>query len=241
VTRNAVLFSEAERVKVSLRHPGMLPSMAMVDPALTLGLPPDLTAHTGMDALTQVLEPFVSCRANPVTDAFCRRGLEGASWALQRAFANGEDQAAREEMALVSLLGGLALANAGLGAVHGFAAPLGGWMKAPHGAICAGLLPHVMEMNIRVLRARQPQHPALERYREVATILTRRAEAAPEDGVEWVRALSHRLGVPRLGTFGLKEEEIEYLALLSERASSMRGNPLPLDRPELAAVLRAAR
>ena len=132
VTRNAVLAVPEQRVKVSLRSPLMLPRVALVDPELTLGLPPALTASTGLDALTQLLEPFVSGRANPFTDALCRDGLRRCARSLRRAFHDGQDAAAREDMALASLFGGLALANAGLGAVHGFAGPIGGMFPAPH-------------------------------------------------------------------------------------------------------------
>lgn len=152
VTRNAVLGSPAHGVKVSLRSPMMLPSLAIVDPELTYGLPPEITASSGLDALTQLIEPFVSVKANPMTDAICREGIRHAAKSLRTVYHNGADASAREGMSLASLFGGLALANAALGAVHGFAGPLGGMLNAPHGAICAKLLPLVMEVNIKVLR-----------------------------------------------------------------------------------------
>jgi alcohol dehydrogenase class IV len=164
VTRNAVLGSTEHGVKASLRSPLMLPRVAVVDPELTYGLPPEVTAFTGLDALTQLIEPYVSIRANPLVDAICVAGIERIAGALRRACHNGADRDARHDMALASLFGGLALANAGLGVVHGFAAPLGGQWKAPHGALCAALLPHGMAANVAGLRARAPQHPALERY-----------------------------------------------------------------------------
>ena len=172
VTRNAVLGSPEHRVKVSLRSPLMLPRVALVDPELTHSMPPPVTASTGLDALTQVLEPYVSHLANPLTDAFCLDGLHRAARSLRQAYHNGEDFRAREDMALVSLYGGLALANAKLGAVHGFAGPFGGMFDAPHGAVCATLLPHVMEANVHALQERQPDSEALVRYHEVAQILT---------------------------------------------------------------------
>jgi alcohol dehydrogenase class IV len=155
VTRNAVLASPEHRVKVSLRSPHMLPRVALVDPVLTHSLPPAVTASTGMDALAQLIEPFVSIKSNPLTDSFCREGMRRAAGSLQRAYEHGGDATAREEMSLASLLGGLALANAGLGAVHGFAGPIGGMFPAPHGAVCARLLPPVMAINVRALRERQ--------------------------------------------------------------------------------------
>ena len=164
VTRNAVLGSTEHGVKASLRSPLMLPRVALVDPELTYGLPPAVTAATGLDALTQLIEPYVSARANPLADALCVEGIRRVAGALRRAYHDGADREARHDMALASLFGGLALANAGLGVVHGFAAPLGGSSKAPHGALCAALLPHGMAANVAALRARAPQHPALGPY-----------------------------------------------------------------------------
>jgi alcohol dehydrogenase class IV len=172
VTRNAVLGSPEHRVKASLRSPLMLPTVAVVDPELTHTTPPDVTAATGLDALTQCIEPFVSPRANPLTDALCREGMQRAARSLHRAYLDGQDAAAREDMALASLFGGLALANAGLGAVHGFAGPIGGMFPAPHGALCARLLPPVMRANLQAMQQRTPDSPALARYTEVARLLT---------------------------------------------------------------------
>jgi alcohol dehydrogenase class IV len=152
VTRNAVLSSPEHKLKVSLRSPLMLARVAIVDPELTCDLPPALTASTGLDALTQLIEPFVCSRANPLTDGLCVEGIRRAAQSLRTAFNDGKNKFAREDMAVASLFGGLALANAGLGAVHGFAGPIGGSFSAPHGAICAALLPHIMAMNLRALR-----------------------------------------------------------------------------------------
>ncbi len=148
VTRNAVLGSLDHHVKVSMRSPWMLPRLAVVDPQLTCDLPRAITASTGMDALTQLIEPFVSHKSNPLTDAICREGVWRVTRSLTAACENGSDLSAREDMSLASLFGGLALANAKLGAVHGIAGPLGGMFTAPHGATCAALLPHVMAVNV---------------------------------------------------------------------------------------------
>ncbi len=155
VTRNAVLASREHGVKASLRSPFMLARLAVVDPELTYDLPPAVTASTGLDALTQLIEPYVSSRANPMVDALCVEGMRRAARGLPRAYADGRDTEAREDMSLASLFGGLALANAGLGGVHGFAAAIGGAFDAPHGAVCAALLAHVMDANIRALRVRE--------------------------------------------------------------------------------------
>src|SRR5579863_1626122 len=196
VTRNAVLGSPQHGVKVSLRSPLMLPRVAIVDPELTRGLPPPITASTGLDALTQLIEPYVSWRANALIDSLCLDGIRHASASLLRAFRDGSDMEARNGMAYASLLGGLALANAGLGVVHGFAAPIGGMFDAPHGAVCAALLPAGMSANIRALRERGPQSSALERYGEIARILTKDPGAIPEDGAEWIGTLTVQLAIP---------------------------------------------
>jgi alcohol dehydrogenase class IV len=240
VTRNAVLGSTEHGVKASLRSPLMLPRVAVVDPELTYGLPPEVTAFTGLDALTQLIEPYVSVRANPLVDAICVAGIERIAGALRRAYHNGADRDARRDMALASLFGGLALANAGLGVVHGFAAPLGGQWQAPHGALCAALLPHGMAANVAGLLARAPQHPALERYSAIARLLTGRSDASVEDGINWVRVLCAELNIPALGAWGVTEADLPGVAEKAAKASSMQANPLPLTEEELIAVVRAA-
>ena len=157
VTKNAVLFSPEHGVKASLRSPFLLPRVAVVDPDLTLGLSPEVTATTGLDALAQLVEPFTSQKRSPLVDALCVEGMRRSAHSLRRACEHGDDRHAREDLALASLFGGLALANAGLGAAHGFAAPLGGLFPAPHGAICARLLPFVMAVNVKALAERAPK------------------------------------------------------------------------------------
>jgi alcohol dehydrogenase class IV len=240
VTRNAVLGSTENGVKASLRSPLMLPRVAVVDPELSYGLPPEMTAFTGLDALTQLIEPYVSIRANPLVDAICVAGIERIAGALRRAYNNGRDRDARHDMALASLFGGLALANAGLGVVHGFAAPLGGKWQAPHGALCAALLPHGMAANVAGLRARAPGHPTLERYSAIARLLTGRSQVSAEDGIDWVLALSAELSIPALGAWGINEADLPGLAEKAAKASSMQANPLPLTQKELITVVRAA-
>jgi alcohol dehydrogenase class IV len=240
VTRNAVLASPDDGVKASLRSPFMLPRLAVVDPELTYALPPAITASTGLDALTQLIEPYVSVRANPMTDAVCLVGMRRAAEALPRAWRDGSDREARRDMALASLFGGMALANAGLGAVHGFAAPLGGMFPAPHGAVCAALLPHAMEINIRALRARAAEGESLARYTVVARMLTGNAEARAEDGAAWVSRLCRELEIPPLATYGVRPEDVAALVEKAAQASSMKGNPIALTPDELAEVLTRA-
>jgi alcohol dehydrogenase class IV len=240
VTRNAVLRSADHRVKVSLRSPLMLPRLAIVDPELTYGLPPELTATTGLDALTQVIEPFVSNQANPVTDGLCREGIRRAARSLRRAFQEGGDPRARCDMALASLCGGLALANAKLGAVHGLAGPLGGMIEAPHGAICGRLLPYVMAANLKALQGRAPQSQALARYEEIARLATARADATAEDGVAWIEALCEDLHTPPLSSHGLTEEHLDELIEKAAASSSMKGNPIPLRVEEVRQIVAGA-
>ena len=240
VTRNAVLESTEHHVKVSLRSPLMLPRIALVDPELTYDLPPAVTASSGLDALTQLIEPFVSVKANPMTDAICREGIRYAARSLRRAYANGDDKEAREGMSIASLFGGLALANATLGAAHGFAGPLGGMLHAPHGALCARFLPLVMEANIRAMETRQPEHPALERYVEIAQILTGSPDAAALDGAEWAGELVEELKIPRLSAYGMTTEDFEEAIQKTEKASSFKGNPVTLTAKELTSILEQA-
>ncbi|HTO03424.1 MAG TPA: iron-containing alcohol dehydrogenase, partial [Opitutus sp.] len=240
VTRNAVLTSPAHRVKVSLRGPQMLPRVALIDPELTYDLPDALTATTGLDALTQLIEPYVSSRANPLTDGICVAGLSRAARSLRRAVENGRDLAAREDMALASLFGGLALANAGLGAVHGFAGPIGGMFAAPHGAVCAALLSHVMDANLRALRARAPSHASIGRYEELARLLTGEPDATADSGTTWIQNLVTTLRIPPLRQYGIKPIDITAIVEAAGKSSSMKANPLPLTDRELTEILERA-
>jgi alcohol dehydrogenase class IV len=239
-TRNAVLTSVERRVKVSLRSPTMLPTVAVVDPELTFCLPPEATARTGMDALAQLLEPFVCSAPNPFVDALCREALPLAGRALPAAYADGSDAEAREGMAYASLSGGLALANARLGAVHGIAGPLGGAFPVPHGAACAALLAPVAAANVRALRERDPGAPALARYAEAAAMLGGGEDAAPEDASRLLAGLAARLGVAPLASFGVRRGDLPELARKAMLAGSMRGNPVALTHDEIAAILEAA-
>ena len=237
VTRNAVLASPEHGAKASLRSPHMLPTLAIVDPELTYNLPPAITASTGLDALTQVIEPYVSIKANPLTDGFCIEGLRRASTALLRAYKNPHDTEARADMSLTSLLSGLALANAGLGAVHGFAAPIGGMFPAPHGAVCAALLPAATKVNIEALRARSPLSESLARYETIARILTGHRQATADDAVQWLSETCDALEIPPLRTYGITQQHIPDLIAKAAKASSMKGNPIKLSEQELHEIL----
>jgi len=240
VTRNAVVASPEHRVKVSLRSAHMLPDLAIVDPDLTRGLPPAIAAATGLDALSQLIEPYVSRLASPLVDPLCREGIRLAARSLERACATGDD-GARAEMGLAALWSGIALANAKLGAVHGIAGPLGGMFdSAPHGAVCGRLLGPVMRVNLAALRARASDSPSLERYRDAARLLTGDPSATADDSAAWIDGLCTRLGVPGLGSHGIGERDFEALIAAAARASSMRGNPIELSADELRQILSAA-
>jgi len=240
VTNNSVLGVPEYHRKVSMRSPLMLPYIALVDPELTYSMPPPLTASTGLDALTQLLEVYVSNKANPLTDAVCKEGLKRAARSLRLAYENGANHAARQDMALASLFSGLALANAKLGAVHGLAGPLGGLIAAPHGVICARLLPYVMHANVNALLSREPYSPALARFDDIAQILTGNLAAKALDGLTWVRNLCSALKLPPLDELGLNEKDFPAIVADSRKSSSMKGNPVELTDDELIEVLKKA-
>jgi len=241
VTRNSVLASRQHKVKVSLRSPFLLPSVALVDPELTYDLPQPITASTGLDALTQLIEPYVSCRSNPLTDAISLDGLRRAARSLQIAYEQGSNApAARQDMAMASLCGGLALANAGLGAVHGFAGPIGGMFPAPHGAVCAALLSPVIRINLKALRERQPGNPAVDRYENVARLLTNEPNAKADATIEWIENLVRDFQIPQLRAYGIRPEDIDDLVSKAGNSSSMKANPIVLTLVELRKVLESA-
>ena len=237
VTRNSVLYVPDKKVKVSMRSGYMLPRVAVVDPELTRLMPREVTASTGLDALTQLIEPYVSHLANPLTDGICVEGLKRAVRSLGRAYRDGEDMAAREDMAVASLFGGLAHANAKLGAVHGFAGPLGGMICAPHGVICARLLPGVIRANIEAFLERDPENAAVDRYAGVARIMTGDESAGALDAVEWVDGLCRELCVESLAEYGLGGDLIDIAVGKAKCSSSMKGNPIVLGDEELRGVL----
>ena len=235
-----------QRVKVSLRSAQMLPNVALVDPELTHGLPPQVTAYGGLDALIQNLEPLVSIHANPLTEGIAWVGLRHANRFLERAHVDAQhpettDAEARKGMALASLCGGLTLANAKLGAVHGLAGPLGGLVDAPHGALCAALLPGVLAVNVRALREREPESPKLARYAQIFALLTVDFASMDEDlidqGIAYVAGLVQRLSIPGLAHWGVREVDFDALVEKAAQSSSMKGNPIGLTAGEVREIL----
>lgn len=243
VTRNAVIGFKAKRFKASLRSELLLARVAIIDAELGVSVRPEVTARCGMDALTQCLEAYVSKGAQPFSDQVALDGLRRGARALRRACADGADLEARSEMALASLCGGVALTNAGLGAVHGFAAPMGAQFPIPHGTVCGVLLPHVMEANVRALR-RSGNGPVLDRYAEIGRALSGRDEpdrdGAIDAGVTVAHELVRDLRMPRLREYRVASADVENLVDDARKASSMRYNPVELDEATLAGILRAA-
>ncbi len=244
VTRNAVIGVPEQGFKASLRSELLLPRIALVDPELAVSVPAAVTARSGMDALCQLIEAYTSRGAQPITDALARDGIGRAARALPRAVADGQDRDAREDMALAALFSGIALTNAGLGAVHGFAAPAGANYPIPHGTVCARLLPPVVAANAAALAAESANHPLLDKYRQLGRLLTGRTDLpdnqAIEAGVRFLEQLVEQLEIPRLSDFGLRPEGFAPLIARARRSSSMRYNPVTLSDTALEAILRHA-
>jgi alcohol dehydrogenase class IV len=235
VTKNSVIKSPEHKVKVSLRSDLMYPNVAVVDPILTYSMSPELTASTGVDALTHLLETFVSNQANPFVDMVCREGLQRVSRSLIRAYKNGKDERAREDMAMAGMLGGMALANVKLGAIHGFAGPMGGMFPIPHGEICACLMPAVIQVNIEALTV---QNQDIEKFNELAKILTGSNLAQAKDAIVWADNLIEALQIPTLSKFGLSEDDFPELIKKAKVSSSMKGNLVELSDVQLRWILK---
>ncbi|MEI4488672.1 iron-containing alcohol dehydrogenase [Frigidibacter sp. MR17.14] len=235
-TKNAVIGLPAHGRKVSLRDDRMLARVAIVDPGLTDGCPRGVTLASGLDALAQVIEPYVSSRATPFTDALTLPAIAQGLAALTRLM-QGEDPAARDAMAWVSLSGGIALANAGLGAVHGLAGPIGGVTGAAHGAICGVLLGPVLSAN----RASAPRgSQAANRLDKVCEIIGAGLGCDPETAPGALADWAAKAGLPRLTALGLDPDRRPEIAASALGSSSMRGNPVPMGVPDLVAVMAAA-
>jgi alcohol dehydrogenase class IV len=224
VTRNAVIGWPEKKFKASIRSEHLLPRVALIDPHLGVDVPPDITARSGLDALCQCIEAYVSNNANPMTDAMALKGVALAGRFLKRAYDDGHDLEAREAMALAALFSGIALTNAGLGAVHGFAAPIGANFPIPHGTICGLLLPPVIRAN---------RAAGATRYADID-------RALGGDGEKVTMNLLRTLRLPALRSFGLSDDDIAPMVELAGRASSTRFNPVPLSHAALAGILRAA-
>eukprot|EP01052_Picozoa_sp_SAG31_P036918 SAG31_NODE_4678_length_3040_cov_3.101666_1_plen_411_part_00 len=242
VSKNAVLASIEHAQKVSLRSEYMLPKVALIDPELTVGVPPHITATCGLDALCHCLEAYCTHLNTPITDSIAREGMLRAARSMLRTFTHGDDINARSDMALTSLFGGIALANAKLGSVHGFAGVLGGMFEgSPHGGVVAACMPTAIRVNVRALRSRSPDHDSLRRYTEVAQMLTGRVDATAEDGAQWLTDMLAAMDVPGLSHWGVTESDAAPGSELIQKAqgsSSMKGNPIALTDEEAAELVR---
>lgn len=235
VTRNAVIYDRESRVKASIRSPYMLPRVALVDPEQTLGLPPEISASTGMDALTQVIEPYLTRKANPITDSICLQAISIARNALLTTYQDPENLIAREQMSIVSLFGGLALANSGLGVVHGFAAAIGGmYPNARHGEICASILPAAFKVN-RLACEGNPEYLATSQ--KINTISKLLSGNDRQPGEEILSDMNYRMHIPSLSVLGITRSDFQTITEKAFRSSSMKGNPIPLTSQDLLKIL----
>ncbi len=235
VTRNAVIAVPDARRKVSLRDVRMLARLAIIDPSLTDGCPRSITLASGLDALTQVIEPYLCTGANPMTDALCLSAIESGMRGLVTLMTR-EDADARDAMAWTSLCGGLTLANAGLGVVHGLAGPLGGLSGAAHGAICGALLPHGLAANA--------DHAAGETRHRIAQVcdsLARVLSTQPEHALAALEAWARDAGLPGLEAQGVSEAHRRDAATMAASSSSMKANPVSLDEAVLRDIMERAR
>jgi len=235
VTPNSVLTNPGTNVKASIRGGDLMPTVAIVDPEMTLSMPPEITAYSGLDALTQAIESYTSTGANAVSDLLAREAVRRIAGSLRRAYADGSDLSAREDMALGSLLAGISLASARLGLVHGLAHPVGAAYHIPHGLACAILLPHVMRFN---LDAAAPKYALL-----AADIGLDAADqaACARALLEWVEGLCRDLGAARpLAEFGAAEDDIPGTLPAALASGSTKHNPRPVKPEDAAAVLGAA-
>ncbi|MDR0440630.1 MAG: iron-containing alcohol dehydrogenase, partial [Candidatus Accumulibacter sp.] len=241
-SKNAVLSHVGrDGYKSSLRQDNLVPDMALIDPQLMLSCPPDITAACGLDALTQLIEAYVSSKASPLTDALMQSGLEHAAAGFLPAVENGrQDLAAREHMAYAALLSGIGLANAGLGVVHGFAGPLGGFFPIPHGVVCGTLLGAATRINIAALRRDAARNRvALEKYARAGVLLSGKPAADEEAGCEllvetldrWIAAA----GIARLSAYGVTPDDFPRIL---ERSNN-KNSPITLVREEMRAILEA--
>jgi alcohol dehydrogenase class IV len=234
-TRNAVISSASPPFKKSLRSERLVPRIALIDPELTVSNPPSVTAHSGMDAITQLLESYVSRKAQPIPQALALRGLDGVVPALREAYRNGESREAREKLAMAALFSGMALANSGLGMAHGVASALGCHLGTAHGLACAVMLPIALRVNAPVCLSQFPPLTGPLLGRSISD-----PQAARDAILEEIDALGRDLAIPhRLSEIGVRKEQIPML-VQSSRGSSMSGNPRDLSDDELATILEEA-
>jgi alcohol dehydrogenase class IV len=237
-TKNAVISKVGkDGFKRSLRHDNFVPDIALVDPELTLNCPADITAASGMDCFTQLLEAYLSDKSNAYTDALAFEGLKEIKTSLVRSFKEGHDIEARSGMSFAALTSGICLANAGLGVVHGFASSIGGRYNIPHGVICGTLMAVNNEITVRKLRKINPDSPALNKYVLMGELFTD-AKGKSEDYIidefiDYLHKMTDELHLPGLRESGVLKEDLKEIAMNTE----CKNNPVKLDKEELLEIL----
>lgn len=239
-TKNAVLSEVGENgFKRSLRHDNFVPDIAIIDPELTLSCPKNITASCGLDALTQLLEAYVSAAASPMTDALAFSGLEHFKNGFLSSFLSGDkDIKARSNMSYASLLSGIVLANAGLGVVHGFASPIGGYFNIPHGVVCGTLLASATEKNIRELSKNQNENQnALIKYAKVGVLLSGKPSTSVvndcEALIEFLKHLIVKTNIPKLSSFGVSKSDVSKIV----SSTTNKNNPVKLSKEDIEEIL----
>jgi len=239
-TKNAVISEVGSNgFKKSLRHENFVPDVAVVDPLLTVTCSPEITAASGMDCFTQLTEAYLSTKANPMTDALALKGIEAVARSLPEAFRDGKNTGARADMSFAALLSGICLANAGLGAVHGFSSAVGAIYEVPHGIVCGTLMAKANEVNVRALRRDRSADRALARYSEMGKIVLGeegRTEDYYIDGfIDYLFRLTDELRLPPLGRFGVMKADIPGICMNTD----LKNNPVKLTQEELAEIVES--
>lgn len=249
-TKNAVISQVGkDGFKRSLRHENFVPDLALIDPELTLNCPPEITAAAGMDCFTQLAEAYLSTKANEFTDALALRGIEAISRSLVRSYTDGDDIDARSDMSFAALMSGICLANAGLGAVHGLAGTIGALHGIPHGVVCGTLMAAANKLNVRELRRlSQAGSPTgefsasgisatLGKYATLGRIF---ADASGRNDdwyidffIDYLHAVTYRLSIPRLSSYGLEKEDLQEIV----NQSDVKNNPVKLADDHLTEIL----
>ncbi|MBN1328395.1 MAG: iron-containing alcohol dehydrogenase [Candidatus Heimdallarchaeota archaeon] len=241
VTKNAVILSKEDKLKASIRSSLLVPKIAIIDPELMISLPKEVTAYTGLDALTQLIEAYTSNKSQPITNALARIGILRASKSLIFAYENGNDIEAREDMAMAALLSGICLSNAGLGAVHGLAGPIGGLLNIPHGLICGALLLPVINGNISSMLRQVPYPETLLKYAQLGELFGGlEFEPLKEQVIHLIKQLGYlikSLHITKLSDYGLKEDDFDEIIRRAQISSSMKYNPIELTDEELYSIL----
>ncbi|NLJ44083.1 MAG: iron-containing alcohol dehydrogenase [Bacteroidales bacterium] len=239
-TKNAVLSETGKNgFKRSLRHENFVPDVALVDPVLTIGCPPEVTAASGMDCFSQLTEAFLSGKSCEYTDALAVEGLKAVKDCLKKSYLDGTDIIARSGMSFAALTSGICLANAGLGVVHGFASSIGGMVSIPHGVICGTLMAYANEVTVRELRKSAKDSAALRKYAKLGRMFIESTVSSDDyyiDGfIDYLRELTSFFNLPRLGLFGIRPEDMDAICRMTEQ----KNNPVRLDNESLIDILTA--